>query len=129
MDDVVRIGQSIRIKGELTGKENLVIDGQVEGKLSLEQHSLTIGTNGRVTADIRAKDVVVNGQVTGNITATDRIEISESGSVQGDLRAQRVALADGATFRGAIDMKPADKTGPTRSTAPATRPAAETRGP
>jgi len=107
MDDVVRIGQSIRIKGELTGKEDLVIDGNVEGKVSLEQHSLTVGASGKITADIRAKDVVVVGRVTGNITATDRIEITETGAVQGDLRAQRVALADGATFRGAIDMKPA----------------------
>ena len=107
MSDLASIGQSIQIKGELTGNEDLIIDGQVDGKIHLEEHNLTVGENGRITADIRAKGVVVLGQVTGNITATDRIEITPSGSVQGDLRAQRVALADGATFRGSIDMKPA----------------------
>jgi len=129
MNDIVRIGQSIRIKGELSGKEDLLVDGHVEGKISLEQHSLTIGANGKITAEIHAKDVIVNGQVTGNITASDRIEITPSGSVQGDLRAQRVALADGATFRGAIDMKPADKAAAPRPAAPAPRPAAEAPGP
>jgi cytoskeletal protein CcmA (bactofilin family) len=107
MSDLASIGQSIQVKGELTGSEDLIIDGQVDGKIHLEEHNLTVGANGRITADIKAKGVVVLGQVNGNITATDRIEITPSGSVQGDLRAQRVALADGATFRGAIDMKPA----------------------
>jgi cytoskeletal protein CcmA (bactofilin family) len=106
VEEPVNIGKSIQVKGELTGKEDLVIDGRVDGKINLEAHSLTVGANGHITAAIRAKDVVVVGHVTGDITATDRIEITPSGCVQGDLRAQRVALADGATFRGAIDMKP-----------------------
>jgi cytoskeletal protein CcmA (bactofilin family) len=101
------IGESIHIKGELTGNEDLIVDGHVEGKISLEGHALTIGASAKVSADIRSKAVVVHGQVVGNITAADRIEITPSGSVQGDLRAQRVALADGATFKGTIDMKPA----------------------
>lgn len=109
MDKLVNIGQSIQVKGELTGNEDLVIDGSVEGKINLEEHSLTVGANGRISAEIRAKDVLVIGQVVGNITATDRIEITPEGSVRGDLRAQRVALADGAKFRGAIDMKPMAK--------------------
>jgi len=74
MDDVVRIGQSIRVKGELTGKEDLVIDGNVEGKVSLEQHSLTVGASGKITADIRAKDVVVVGRVRDRHEARGRQE-------------------------------------------------------
>ena len=106
MDDPASIGQSIRIKGELTGNEDLVIEGRIEGKIHVEEHNLTVGASGHITADVHAKGVVVLGQVVGNITATDRIEITPTGSVHGDLRAQRVALADGATFRGAINMKP-----------------------
>ena len=100
----VNIGPSIEIKGELTGNEDLTIDGKVDGKIVLRGHSLTIGKNGRINADIRAKGVTVNGEVTGNITADDRVEIAPTGSVKGDLCAPRVALADGSSFKGSIDM-------------------------
>lgn len=104
MDRLVNIGQSIEIRGELTGNEDLTIDGRIEGKIILKDHHLTIGANGRIKAEIQAKSVLVHGEVIGNVTADDRVEIAPTGSVQGDLCAPRVALADGSTFKGSIDM-------------------------
>ena len=104
MESIVNIGQSVEIKGTLTGNEDLTIEGMVDGKILVKDHSLTIGANGRVTAEVHAKTVVVVGQVVGNITADDKVEIAPSGSVEGDIRAPRVAIADGAKFKGSIDM-------------------------
>lgn len=98
------IGQSVQIKGELTGQEDLVVDGRIEGRISLKGHQLTIGPNGRVHAEVHAKSVRIDGEVTGNVIADDKVEISPSGSVQGDITAPRVALADGSSFKGSIDM-------------------------
>ena len=103
--DVVNIGKSVVIKGELNGSEDLTVEGQVEGKIELRQHALTIGPNGRIKAHVFAKSVIVLGEVTGNITATEGINIRDNGSVDGDLAAPRVAIADGAHFRGSIDME------------------------
>lgn len=103
--DVVNIGKSVIIKGELSGSEDLTIEGQVEGKIELRQNVLTIGPNGKIKAQVTAKTVVVEGQVQGNITATERVDIRDNGTVDGDLLAPRVAIADGAHFRGAIDMQ------------------------
>ncbi|MDH3628848.1 MAG: polymer-forming cytoskeletal protein [Acidobacteriota bacterium] len=105
MDKLVNIGQSVQIKGELTGNEDLTIDGMVDGKILVKDHSLTVGANGRLSAEVHAKTVLVLGQVVGNITADDKVEIAPSGSVQGDIRAPRVAIADGARFKGGIDME------------------------
>ena len=109
MDKIVNIGQSIHIKGELSGNEDLTIEGKVEGKIFLKDHHLTIGANGKITAEIQAKTVMVLGEVTGNITADDKVEVATSGTMRGDITAPRVVLADGAKFKGAIDMdrKPA----------------------
>jgi cytoskeletal protein CcmA (bactofilin family) len=104
MESIVNIGQSVEIKGTLTGNEDLTIEGMVDGKILVKDHALTIGANGRITAEVHAKNVVVVGQVIGNITADDRVEIAPSGSVQGDVRAPRVSIADGAKFKGTIDM-------------------------
>ena len=103
--DVVNIGKSVVIKGELSGSVDLTIEGQVEGKIELRQHVLTVGCHGKITAQVFAKAVVVMGEVHGNITATDKINIRENGSVDGDLTAPRVAIAEGAHFRGSIDMQ------------------------
>jgi len=100
----VNIGQSVTIKGTLTAREDLTIDGSFEGRISIEDHVLTIGPNGRIKAEIQGKSVVVGGEVTGNITADDRIEITASGSVRGDIRSARIAIADGARLSGHIDM-------------------------
>ena len=104
MEKLVNIGQSIQIKGELTGNEDLVIEGKVEGKILLKDHNLTVGPNARITADIHAKNVTVVGEVVGNITADDKVEVAETGSMKGDIMSPRVVLADGARFKGSIDM-------------------------
>lgn len=104
MDKLVNIGQSVQIKGELTGKEDLTIEGKVEGKITLNDHALTVGANGRIHGEIRAKSVVVVGEVDGNITADDKVEVAATGSMKGDIVAPRVILADGARFKGTIDM-------------------------
>ena len=103
--DMVNIGKSVVIKGELSGSEDLTIEGQVEGKIELKQNVLTIGPNGRIKAEIFAKCIVVQGEVHGNITASERADIRDNGSVDGDLSAPRIAIADGAHFRGSIDMQ------------------------
>jgi cytoskeletal protein CcmA (bactofilin family) len=103
--DMVNIGKSVIIKGELTGSEDLTIEGQVEGKIELRQNILTIGPNGKIKAQVFAKAIVIQGEVIGNVTATERVDIRDNGSVDGDLSAPRVAIADGAHFRGAIDMQ------------------------
>ncbi len=106
VENLVNIGKSIEIKGELSGNEDLTIEGKVDGKVFLRDHSLTVGANGRLTAEVHAKTVTVVGEVIGNITADDRVEIAATGSMQGDICAPRVALADGARFKGSIDMEP-----------------------
>ena len=106
MSDKISIGSSMHIKGELTGKEDLTIDGRVDGKIMLTGHQLTIEENGHVTAEIHdASTVIVRGTMSGNITAADKVEIAPEGSMQGDIRAQRVVLADGSRFKGRIDAK------------------------
>jgi cytoskeletal protein CcmA (bactofilin family) len=103
--DVVNIGKSVVIKGELNGSEDLTIEGQVEGKIELKDHVLTIGPNGKIKAQVFAKALIVLGEVNGNVTATDKVEIRDGGSVDGDIIAPRVAIADGAHFRGSVDMQ------------------------
>lgn len=101
----VNIGKSVVIKGELNGSEDLTIEGHVEGKIELRQNVLTIGSNGRIKAAIFAKSVIIFGEVTGNVTASEKVDIRDNGSVDGDIAAPRVAIAEGAHFRGSIDMQ------------------------
>ncbi len=101
----MNIGTSVVITGELTGREDLTIEGQVDGKIALRQHVLTIGPQGKVNAQVVAQSVVVMGVVHGTITATERITIRKNGSVEGDLSAPRVVIEEGAHFRGGIDMQ------------------------
>ena len=105
LDRAVNIGKSVVIKGELNGSEDLAIEGQVEGKIELRQNVLTIGPNGRIKAQVFAKAVIILGEVTGNVTATEKVDIRENGSVDGDISAPRVAISEGAHFRGSIDMQ------------------------
>ncbi len=102
---MVNIGKSVVIKGELAGSEDLTVEGNVEGRIELKDHVLTIGPNGKIKAQVLAKSVIVQGEVNGNITATDKVDIREGGSVDGDLIAPRVAIAEGAHFRGSVDMQ------------------------
>ena len=99
------IGKSIVVKGELRGSEDLIIEGQVEGKIALKQHVLTVGSHGRIRAQVLAKSVVVLGEIIGNIEATEKVAIRNEGAVEGDIKAPRVAIAEGAKFRGGIDMQ------------------------
>ena len=101
----VNIGKSVVIKGELNGSEDLTIEGQVEGKIELRQNVLTIGPNGKIKAQVFAKSVIILGEVTGNVTASEKVDIRDNGSVDGDIAAPRVAIAEGAHFRGSIDMQ------------------------
>ena len=101
----VNIGKSVIIKGELTGSEDLTIEGHVEGKIELRQNVLTIGPNGKIKAQVFAKSVIILGEVTGNVTATEKVDLRDNGSVDGDIAAPRVAIAEGAHFRGSIDMQ------------------------
>ena len=103
--DIVNIGKSVVIKGELNGSEDLTIEGHVEGTIQLREHVLTIGPNGKIKAQVFAKSVIVLGEVTGNVTATDKVDIRDNGSVDGDIVAPRVAIAEGAHFRGSVDMQ------------------------
>jgi len=98
------IGQSIVFKGELTGDEDLEIDGQVEGDVRLENHQLTIGPNGQLKAEVIAKSIIVIGRVKGNLTATERIDVQASGIVEGDVHAPRLNVQEGAVLNGSINM-------------------------
>jgi cytoskeletal protein CcmA (bactofilin family) len=103
--DVVNIGKSVVIKGELNGSEDLTVEGHVEGKIELRDHVLTIGPNGKIKAQVFAKAVIVLGEVNGNVTATEKVDIRDGGSVDGDIVSPRVAIAEGAHFRGSVDMQ------------------------
>ena len=135
--DLVNIGKSVVIKGELSGSEDLTIEGQVEGKIELKDHLLTIGPNGRIKAQVFAKTVIVLGEVNGNVSASEKVEIRDGGSVDGDIISPRVAIAEGAHFRGSVDMQKkagsssasastssSVKTAPTPTVAQAAQPAA-----
>jgi cytoskeletal protein CcmA (bactofilin family) len=100
----MNMGQSLIIKGELTGAEDLALDGRVEGKISLPDHVLTVGADAHLNAEIVAKSVIILGTVTGNVTAKDKFELRAGGVMEGQLLAPKVAMAEGATFNGKIEM-------------------------
>lgn len=99
-----RIGKSVVIRGEVKGSEDLIIDGRVEGTVTLTESRLTVGPNANVTADLSARDVLILGQVQGNIVATGRVELRAGCTVEGDVRALRLAVEDNAVFRGKVDL-------------------------
>ncbi len=111
------IGQSIVFKGELTGDEDLEIDGQVEGTVNLKNHQLTIGANGNLIAEVSAKSIIVIGQVKGNLVAAERIEIQATGVVAGDVKAPRLNVQEGAVLNGTIDMSPSSSMSETKKPA------------
>jgi cytoskeletal protein CcmA (bactofilin family) len=109
--EVAHIGKSVLIKGELSGSEDLYLDGEVEGSVELRGHNLTVGPHGRVRAHTRAKDVVVHGKVDGNINA-DRVELKKSAIHVGNIVTQRVIIEEGAFFKGSIDVQREQKPEP-----------------
>jgi len=119
---MANIGQSIIFKGELSGDEDLEIDGQVEGDVRLANHQLTIGSKGRLKAEVEARAIVVIGTVIGNLTATERIEIQATGVVEGDLKTPCLLVQEGAALHGRIEMASGSTGG--RNTTPSTSAAA-----
>jgi cytoskeletal protein CcmA (bactofilin family) len=105
------IGPSIFIKGDLSGEEDLVIEGRVEGKVDLKQNNVTIGKNGRVRADVFGKVVIVEGEVDGNVFAREQAILRQAGAIRGNITAPRVMLEDGSRFKGSIDMEAPKETG------------------
>ena len=106
--DVANIGKSVIIKGELSGSEDLYLDGEVEGNIDLRNYNLVIGPNGRVRANVHAKDVVIHGKVDGNVTGVDKVELKKSALLNGDINTQRIVIEDGAFFKGSIDIRKAE---------------------
>jgi cytoskeletal protein CcmA (bactofilin family) len=102
---MVNIGKSIVIKGDLQGSEDLTIEGQVQGTIELKENVLTIGPNGRIEAQIFAKTVIILGHVHGNVTASEKVDIRDGASMEGDVSSPRVSIAEGAQFRGSVDMQ------------------------
>lgn len=107
--DVGHIGKSVQIRGELTGSEDLYLDGEIEGTIDLRDHALIIGPNGKIKAAISARDLVVHGKVEGNVNATGRVELRKSCTLIGDVSTQRIVIEDGAFFKGAIDIRDREK--------------------
>ena len=98
------LGKSVKVKGEITGSEDLIIEGEVEGKITLKGNNLTIGSNGNVRAEVTAHSITVLGRLEGNVHAADRVEIRKTGSLEGDLVTARIAIEEDAVFRGSIDI-------------------------
>ena len=101
---MARIGKSVVILGELKGSEDLIVDGRVEGTITLTDSRLTIGPTASVAADLSAKEVLIQGEVNGNIVAGGRVELRAGCKVEGDIRALRLAVEDNAVFRGKVDL-------------------------
>jgi cytoskeletal protein CcmA (bactofilin family) len=120
------IGKAVKIVGQIFTKEDLYVDGDVEGTLESQDNKVTIGPNGRVQASIRARDVVILGQVQGNVEATDKVDIRKDAKLVGDITTSRISIEDGALFKGSIDIKKAEvkqPAPPVVSTPPAQVPA------
>jgi cytoskeletal protein CcmA (bactofilin family) len=103
--EFAHIGKSVMVKGELSGSEDLYIDGQVEGTIELKGNNLTIGPHGQVKANINAKEVIIQGKLEGNIQASQRTELTKSAVAVGDIVTQRVSIEEGASFKGKIDIQ------------------------
>ena len=103
--DVVKIGKSIFIKGEISGAQDLIIDGKVEGEIQLKENQVTVGENGKISGEIHAKTIIIQGEVVGNMFAGEKLEIKVSGALKGDVTSPRLIIDDGAYFKGSIDME------------------------
>jgi cytoskeletal protein CcmA (bactofilin family) len=122
--EVANIGKSVLIKGELSGSEDLYLDGEVEGTIELEKNVLTIGPNSKVRANVHARDVIVHGKLDGNIIATGKVEMKRTALLVGDIKTQRITIEDGAFFKGSIDIQREGKGDPKAEAQKQTSPAA-----
>jgi cytoskeletal protein CcmA (bactofilin family) len=102
--EVAHIGKSVKVKGELSGSEDLYFDGEAEGSVDLHEHTLTIGPNGRIRATLVAREIIVHGKVEGNVCASEKVELKRSCTLIGDVSTKRIVIEDGAFFKGAIDI-------------------------
>lgn len=98
------IGKSVSVKGQILSREDLVIDGEVEGSVEAPDHRVTVGPNGRVNAGVRAKEIVVIGSILGNVEAVEKIDIRKEAKLVGDIKTARIMIEDGAYFKGSIDI-------------------------
>lgn len=98
------IGKSVMIKGQIISREDLYLDGELEGTVELNEHRLTIGPNGRVQANVKAREIVIIGTIHGNVEATEKLEIRKEAKLVGDIRTARIVIEDGAYFKGSIDI-------------------------
>lgn len=114
------VGKSIVIKGELSGSEDVYVDGQVEGSIQLTGNSLTVGPNGRVRANVQARNVTVGGSLDGNIQSSDRTEMRKTAVVNGDVQTRRIAIEEGAYFKGKLEILTENKPAAAAASATAT---------
>ena len=105
MADIAHIGKSVIIRGELSGSEDLFLDGEVEGSIDLKGHSLTIGPNGKIRANVHAQEVVIHGRVDGAVRGANRVELKKTAVLSGDIFTQRISIEEGAFFKGAVDIQ------------------------
>ncbi len=119
------IGKSVTIRGDLSGKEDLFMDGDIEGTITLHESTLTVGANARVVADINARDVIVLGSVSGNLLASGRVELRQTATVQGDISAARLSIEDNAILKGRVELKASDAASADRSPTSRTTPSQE----
>jgi cytoskeletal protein CcmA (bactofilin family) len=112
------IGKSVMIKGQIFSREDLTIDGEVEGSVELHEHRLTVGPHGKLQAGVKAREIVVLGSVHGNVEASDKIDIRKDARLVGDIKTARIVIEDGAYFKGSIDIARPDTTKPAATPAP-----------
>jgi cytoskeletal protein CcmA (bactofilin family) len=125
------IGKSVTIKGQIFSREDLIVDGEIEGAIELNEHRLTVGPNGKVRAGIKAREIVVLGTIDGNVEALDKIDIRKDAKLVGDIKTARIIIEDGAYFKGSIDIVKSETPKPVAprpqaavaATAPHTQPA------
>jgi len=108
-DEKTIIGEQISIEGSIRGKENLLIEGSMKGKIELEEHQVIVGSKGKVEAEIHAKDVTISGRMTGNIQALGKVEITRAAEFNGEVKARRISVEDGAYIKAVIELDREDK--------------------
>ena len=128
MSGSATIGKAVMVKGQIFSREDLIIDGEVEGTVEAQEHRVTVGPNGKVHAGVKAREIVVLGAINGNVEATDKIDIRKDARLVGDIKTARIVIEDGAYFKGSIDItkqeaKPQPAPAPQRREQPAAAPA------
>jgi cytoskeletal protein CcmA (bactofilin family) len=116
------LGKSVIVKGQIFSREDLTIDGEVEGTVELQEHRLTVGPNGKVMASVKAREIVVLGTIHGNVETTDKIDIRKEAKLVGDIKTARIVIEDGAYFKGNIDIVRAETPRPATPPAPKPQP-------